>query len=717
MKANMILNEILNVKEPADRVHMSLTADHKWLAFCLCGTSKGPSEGVSMAVEGFQQWVCELETGKLIQVAPHAKSSWAGVWSPDGENLAFYADIDGTARLWLWSPSDQKLKLASNATARPFFGFEKPIWTKDGQRIIIKSMPSEKVEDSFFYSSPDARSFKIDKFKKPLIFSTSRSEKDKNDTNTTSWAGRYQADIVVIDRVTGDTTPLCIGERPVGMVLSHNGEYLAFTSCQGEETVNSQQNLFHLWVCPVHENAIPRCIDRNIRFDYGLSFCWGYDNQSIYYTTRGPLSDGGLWSVRLSNPNKTKLIGKPENTHLGREYDGPIPLPNGELLMVAGGCLWHYSSGTEEFKKVELERKIIAAFPPFDDDACILVQTRDLLYGVDGFWEINLTTWRAEKILEEHFGHLPWFEGGAAYGYREGASALAYIAQNADEPPTLRLRNDSNKPTRIVELTKVNENHLGTTELLAWNSNNRTMRGALLLPKNINGCVPVIMRVYGGAMQSNNFRYFGLSTAAADNHHVFSSNGFAVFMPDLPMDRSHEPAEEITIAIEDALRALLQHPKIDPDKIGIIGHSFGGYSALVAITKIPAIKAAVISAGIGSLISFYTNFDPMLHVYNYGWVEDGQANMGASLWENKDRYIRNSPLFDLDKVQAPVLIVQGIRDNLCRNEAGPIFSGLNRLGKTAEMAIYDEEHWQGTWKRENLEDYYNRVLTWFSKHL
>ncbi|MDR7074206.1 dipeptidyl aminopeptidase/acylaminoacyl peptidase [Fictibacillus barbaricus] len=91
--------------------------------------------------------------------------------------------------------------------------------------------------------------------------------------------------------------------------------------------------------------------------------------------------------------------------------------------------------------------------------------------------------------------------------------------------------------------------------------------------------------------------------------------------------------------------------------------------------------------------------------------------MATTLWENKERYIRNSPLFDFQNIQVPVLIVQGIQDHLCSDEAGSIFTSLNRLGKTAELALYDEGHWQGTWKEENLKDYYDRVLDWFNKHL
>jgi Tol biopolymer transport system component len=153
MDNTITLNEILNVKVPADRVHMSLSSDNNWLAFCLSGKIEvKKSIGVSMAVEGNVQWVCDLDTGNAFPVAPDAKCSWAGVWSPDGKTLSFFADIDDKARLWLWSPSSRTLKLASDIIVRPFFGFEKPIWTKDSRFIIIKSMPSEAIEDASFYS-------------------------------------------------------------------------------------------------------------------------------------------------------------------------------------------------------------------------------------------------------------------------------------------------------------------------------------------------------------------------------------------------------------------------------------------------------------------------------------------------------------------------------------------------------------------------------------
>ncbi|MCA1322331.1 alpha/beta fold hydrolase [Bacillus tianshenii] len=212
---------------------------------------------------------------------------------------------------------------------------------------------------------------------------------------------------------------------------------------------------------------------------------------------------------------------------------------------------------------------------------------------------------------------------------------------------------------------------------------------------------------------------FGLSQTKCDNHQLFASRGYAVFLPDLPRSWSHEPADEITKAIENAVEALVKHPDIDPDRIAIIGHSFGGYSALVAITRLQLFKAAIISAGVANIISNYTQFDSWDPdtTSNYGMIEGGIFNMGATLWDDQDLYIRNSPIFDFHKIETPVLIVQGTRDHICHAEAGPMFSALKRLDKPAQLVLYDEDHHQSSWRHENIEDYYQRVFDWLEKFL
>ncbi|GAE36650.1 S9 family peptidase [Halalkalibacter akibai] len=715
------VNDVLNVKKPADRVHMSMSSDGKWLAFCIDGKSESRSFGVSLAVEGNTQWVCNLETGESFPIAIQANSSWGGVWSPNGETLAFFADIHGEAQLWIWTPSDCSLKLGSEIVVRPFFGFEKPIWTNDGLHIIVKSLPSQEVDDNHFSSSiPSIDAVFKNCNSKPQYYTTSKNTKDEANVSNTSWVNRYRADISLINISTGKDKTLCNGFKPAGLAISNDGKYLAFTNCTGEERINTQQNIFKLWVVTLEPNIVTKVtkIEKKVRMDYGLSFSWGLDNKTILYTTSGPLSEGGLWSVNIQYPNSAKLDFSPDGNQIRREFDGPIPLKNGEIVMIVNGSLCVYSPSRSIEKMITLDgREIVAVFPITNQsDEYVIVQTVEKCNAIYGFYCIDYETDESDKIFEEPNAHLPWFEGGSLYQKSRSHECISFFSQSANEPPILKTIDVKSKLI-IVEsvLNEVNKNQLGISQLIKWEKGDVTLRGALLLPKNIKGKVPVIIRVYGGSMQSNNVRYYGLSPSSADNHQLFATRGYAVFLPDLPMLRSIEPAEEISMAIENALNELVKHPQIDSERIGIIGHSFGGYSALVAITRSPRFKAAVISAGIGNLISYYTKFDPPN--FNYGWVEDGQVNLGATLWEDKERYIRNSPIFDFHNIQVPVLIVQGTQDHISNEEAGPIFSSLNRLGKTAELVFYDEDHYQGSWKEENLKDYYKRVLGWFNKYL
>lgn len=91
--------------------------------------------------------------------------------------------------------------------------------------------------------------------------------------------------------------------------------------------------------------------------------------------------------------------------------------------------------------------------------------------------------------------------------------------------------------------------------------------------------------------------------------------------------------------------------------------------------------------------------------------------MGGSPWEYRHRYIENSPVFYLDRVTTPLLLIQGAKDT-APWLADQMFSSLRRLGKRVEYARYaGEGHWQGTWSLANQRDYLNRMIDWFDHYL
>jgi dipeptidyl aminopeptidase/acylaminoacyl peptidase len=157
----------------------------------------------------------------------------------------------------------------------------------------------------------------------------------------------------------------------------------------------------------------------------------------------------------------------------------------------------------------------------------------------------------------------------------------------------------------------------------------------------------------------------------------------------------------------------------DPERLGIIGHSYGGYSALALIAETERFKAAVMSAGYGDLMASYGEMAGDGSAYGIAFEEGGQGLMGGPPWQLRDRYIENSPIFYLDRITTPLLIVHGGNDKAVDPFlAAEVFVGLRRLGRKAEYAKYEgEDHAELTWSYANQLDYCNRMINWFDLHL
>lgn len=100
-------------------------------------------------------------------------------------------------------------------------------------------------------------------------------------------------------------------------------------------------------------------------------------------------------------------------------------------------------------------------------------------------------------------------------------------------------------------------------------------------------------------------------------------------------------------------------------------------------------------------------------------AETGQVLMGGTPWEFRDRYIENSPIFYLDRIETPLLIVHGSADITVAPFLGDeLFVGLRRLGKEAEYAKYEgETHSPSDWSYANQVDLCGRIIAWFDKYL
>lgn len=207
-------------------------------------------------------------------------------------------------------------------------------------------------------------------------------------------------------------------------------------------------------------------------------------------------------------------------------------------------------------------------------------------------------------------------------------------------------------------------------------------------------------------------------------------HGYAVLLPSLPYPTDgRAPAEGLADRILAVVEAAARHPDtagtFDPDRLGLVGLSFGGYAALSVLTQTDRFAAAVATHGPSSLISKWGEFGPpgrtfpeteVPSAWSIGWTETLQGRMGAPPWAAADRYVRNSPVMQADRITTPLMLVQGEFDSMAPEEAERMFSALFRQDKDALLVVYHGEgHVFGS--PATNRDYFARMFAWLDARL
>ena len=212
----------------------------------------------------------------------------------------------------------------------------------------------------------------------------------------------------------------------------------------------------------------------------------------------------------------------------------------------------------------------------------------------------------------------------------------------------------------------------------------------------------------------------------ANNPQLLAARGYAVLFPSMPLSPEGEPSDpylDVANGLLPAVDAAIDAGLADADRLGLMGHSYGGYGTYALITQTHRFRAAVAMAAIADLVSLYGQFDPRLryepdpHEYLLqSLAEAGQLRMGAPPWQDPERYIRNSPLFAAGDVRTPLLIVQGDMDYVPMQQGEQFFSALYRQGKRARFVRYwGEGHILQS--PANIQDMWQQIFAWFDEFL
>jgi dipeptidyl aminopeptidase/acylaminoacyl peptidase len=262
---------------------------------------------------------------------------------------------------------------------------------------------------------------------------------------------------------------------------------------------------------------------------------------------------------------------------------------------------------------------------------------------------------------------------------------------------------------------------LGVSQMIEWESGNgEKLHGALLLPAGYRkgNRYPLIVYPYGGSRRSETVNHFGLSTFSGDNMQVFATRGYAVLAPDAPQHLG-SPMQDLARTILPGVDKVIEMGIADPQRLGVWGHSYGGYTTLSLIVQTTRFKAAVAVSGYGDMVGFYGQMDSAGSAPGIANAEHGQGLLGGPPWQLRDTFINNSPIFFLDRVETPLMLVHGTEDSVVAPFlSDEMFVGLRRSGKEVAYVKYrGEGHSLVTWSYANVAEFWNRMIEWFDHYL
>ena len=257
----------------------------------------------------------------------------------------------------------------------------------------------------------------------------------------------------------------------------------------------------------------------------------------------------------------------------------------------------------------------------------------------------------------------------------------------------------------------------GDAMLLDYTSDKgRKLQGSLFLPANYEKGkqYPMVVYIYERLTQGHNT--YARPTSNGFNRSVYTSNGYAVLMPDITY-HVNDPGMSAVWSVVPAVKAAIATGIVDPKRVGLQGHSWGGYQTSFLVTQTDIFAAAVAGAPLTNMISMYSLIYKNTGGTNGAIFESSQGRFTSGYSDNWEAYARNSPVYHAQNVKTPLMILHNDQDGAVDFTQGiEYFNTLRRMDKPVILLEYPGEN-HGLARPANQQDYTVRMKEWFDHYL
>lgn len=505
-----------------------------------------------------------------------------------------------------------------------------------------------------------------------LGISETRYEKER------SWESPWNSDYYIVDLATGIKKLLVEGQK-FNAALSVTGKYFIYYKRKDDnwyaldilnnKTINLTENISEDFYeddngTPEEESA------------YGV-MGWSEGDKHVYIYTRFD-----IWKIDMSFAIKPTCLTK----NFGKE--SKLQLRN----------VW-----------LDRERKFI-------DEKYLLLRSFNEETKQAGFYKIDAA---AKSILP-----IKLVEGDFKYTFLQKAKntdKILFTRQSFKEYPDL-WTGDINfyKSEKLSEAnSQQKEYNWGNVELVHWRSpKGKQLDGLIYKPENFDSTkkYPMLIYYYEKYADDMHSHYVPRPSASIINPSEYCSNGYVVFFPDILYDEG-SPGENAMDCIISGTEFVVAKGYINKDRMGIQGQSWGGYQTAYLVTQTNLYRAAMAGAPVSNMTSAYGGIrweSGLSRMFQY---EKTQSRLGVTLWEDRERFIKNSPVFFADKVETPLLLMHNDKDGAVPwYQSIEYFTALRRLNKPCWMLNYNDDGHNLT-RRANQKDLSIRMRQFFDHYL
>lgn len=493
-----------------------------------------------------------------------------------------------------------------------------------------------------------------------------------------TWAGFYQ-DYYLVDINTGSKVPF-LTQQPSDAepTLSGNGKYVAYY----------QQGNVYLYD-----------IAQDRRTNLTKSLKVSFADEDHDYPSSAPGYGFGPW---LKNDAGFLVYDKYDVWQFNTESKAGFAL----------------TAGKGRTQKIQYRLEGLVDNP--DEPTELAYNATVLLHGysdktkADGFYQATLGEAGVKTLMQGEYKLT-------VLGRSKDADTIVFSKERFDLFPDLYTASYS-APQNAVKQTDLDKQrqafNWSQSELVHWtNGDGKPLDGVLIKPTNYQAGKRYPVLVYYYRFMTDRLHAFPqMNINHRPNFAWYINNGYAVFLPDIRFEIGYPGASSVQ-ALTSGVQKLIEIGIADPDAIGLQGHSWSGYQTAFAITQTKMFKAAVAGAPVSNMTSAYSGIRHGTGIARQFQYETGQSRIGASLFAAPQKYIENSPVFYADRIQTPLMIMFGDKDDAVPWEQGvEMYLAMRRAGKEVVFLQYEDEphHLK---KYPNKLDYSIRMMQYFDHYL